>query len=257
MDKNLELERIIDKITNEVYQRLNKEENLNSPKPGNSSGINKMIDHTLLRADATGEEIKTLCKEAKENHFMSVCVNPSYVSLSYDCLRGSDVKVCTVIGFPLGATTTKTKVFETRQAIENGATEVDMVVNVGAIKSGDWNLVKNDIEDVYIASKGKALLKVIIETCLLSDEEKVKVCAICKAIGVGFVKTSTGFSTGGATAQDVALMRKVVGQEVGVKASGGIKDATVAKAMIEAGANRLGTSSGIAIVSGKAGTSAY
>ena len=257
MDKNLELDQMIDKITNEVYKRLGDKAQPSPPSSRVTSGLNKMIDHTLLKQGATQEEIKTLCKEAKENDFMSVCVNPSNVSLSYDCLRGSDVKVCTVIGFPLGATTTKTKVFETREAIENGATEVDMVVNVGAIKSGDWNLVKNDIEDVYIASKGKALLKVIIETCLLTDEEKVKVCAICKAIGVGFVKTSTGFSTGGATTKDVALMRKVVGEDLGVKASGGIKDATVAKAMIEAGANRLGTSSGIAIVSGKTGTSAY
>jgi len=220
-------------------------------------GMNKMIDHTLLKAAATEEEIRVLCQEAKENNFMSVCVNPSNISLSYDCLRGSDVIVCTVIGFPLGATTTKTKVFETREAIENGATEVDMVVNVGAIKSGNWDKVKNDIEEVYFASKGKALLKVIIETSLLTDEEKVKVCAICKSIGVGFVKTSTGFSTGGATVEDVALMRKVVGSEVGVKASGGVKDAASAKAMIDAGANRLGTSSGIAIVKGGTSASAY
>ncbi|MCL2368730.1 MAG: deoxyribose-phosphate aldolase [Oscillospiraceae bacterium] len=217
----------------------------------------KLIDHTLLKAVATKADVEQLCKEARENNFMSVCVNSSYVPLSRDCLRGSGVKVCTVVGFPLGASTTKTKVFEAREAVENGATEVDMVINLGALKSGDWDYVKDDIESVAIAVQGRALLKVIIETCLLTDEEKVRVCAICKAVGVDFVKTSTGFSTGGATVEDVALMRKVVGNEIGVKASGGVKDAEGAKAMIEAGANRLGTSSGVAIVNGGTGTSAY
>jgi len=253
MDRNLDLDRIVQKIVEEIYRQIKQE----GYSLGGATGINKMIDHTLLKPVATEDEIKALCKDAIEHNFMSVCVNPSYVSLCYESLRGSDVKVCTVIGFPLGATTTKTKVFETREAIENGATEVDMVANIGAIKSGNWDVVKNDIEDVYIASKGKALLKVIIETCLLTDEEKVQVCAICKSIGVGFVKTSTGFSTSGATVEDVALMRKVVGNEVGVKASGGVKDNHSAKAMIDAGANRLGTSSGVAIISGGAGASSY
>jgi deoxyribose-phosphate aldolase len=257
MERNVDIDLIVKKVAEEVQRKLKSEGAQEASGTGGTTKINKMIDHTLLKPTATENEIRVLCKEARDNDFMSVCVNPSYVPLSYECLRGSDVKVCTVIGFPLGATTTKTKVFETREVIENGATEVDMVVNVGAIKSGNWDYVKKDIEDIYLASKGKALLKVIIETCLLTDEEKVRVCAICKAIGVGFVKTSTGFSTGGATTSDVALMRKVVGPEVGVKASGGVKDANSAKEMIEAGANRLGTSSGIAIVRGGTGTSGY
>lgn len=215
------------------------------------SGFCKLIDHTLLKAEATEGDIKKLCKEAVEHRFVSVCVNPSYVPLSRDCLEGSDVKVCTVIGFPLGATTTETKVYEAREAIENGAKEVDMVINIGAVKSGDWDYVKNDIESIYLAVSGHALLKVIIETSLLTDEEKVRVCTICKMVGVDFVKTSTGFSTGGATVEDVRLMRKVVGSEIGVKASGGIRDAATAKAMVDAGANRLGTSSGVVIVSGE------
>ena len=222
-----------------------------------SSGLNKFIDHTLLKAAATKDEIKKLCDEARENSFMSVCVNPSYVALSHKYLKDCDVKVCTVAGFPLGATTTNTKVIEAKEAVENGAEEVDMVINVGALKSGDWDYVKTDIESVAKAVQPRALLKVIIETCLLTDDEKVRVCDICKKIGVDFVKTSTGFSTGGATVADVALMRKTVGSEIGVKASGGVKDAASAKAMIEAGANRLGTSSGIAIVSGSSGTSSY
>lgn len=220
--------------------------------------LNKLIDHTLLKAVATKEDIKALCEEARDNDFMSVCVNPSYVLLSHDCLKGSDVKVCTVVGFPLGATTTATKMYEAREAIDFGAEEIDMVIHVGAVKSGDWDYVETDIAEVAAAVQSKgALLKVIIETCYLTEEEKVRVCEICKAIGVNFVKTSTGFGTGGATIEDVALMRKVVGSEIGVKASGGVKDAAGAQAMAEAGASRLGTSSGIAIVSGGAGESAY
>ena len=258
LDNNKDLNVLIEKIADEIYRKLSANQSLNvGGSQSRSSGFSKYIDHTLLKAAATEDEIVQLCQEARENNFMSVCVNPSNVALSYDSLRGCDVKVCTVIGFPLGATTTKTKVFETIEAIENGALEVDMVVNVGAIKSENWDYVKNDIEEVAIAAKGKALLKVIIETCLLTDEEKVRVCAICKMIGVDFVKTSTGFSTGGATVEDVALMRKVVGSEVGVKASGGVKDEASAKAMIEAGANRLGTSSGIAILTGGTGATAY
>jgi len=217
----------------------------------------KLIDHTLLKAEASKDDIKKLCEEAEKYGFASVCVNPSYVSLCYGLLKNTDVKVCTVIGFPLGATTTNTKVFEAKEAIENGATELDMVINNGAVKSGDWNYVKSDIESINraVTEKG-ALLKVIIETSLLSDDEKVKICEICKEIDVGFVKTSTGFGTAGATAHDVSLMRKVVGDKIGVKASGGIRDASSAKEMVKAGANRLGTSAGVAIVTGGATNSA-
>ncbi|MCL1996365.1 MAG: deoxyribose-phosphate aldolase [Defluviitaleaceae bacterium] len=216
-----------------------------------NTAINRLIDHTLLKPTATKEEIINLCKEAKDNNFISVCVNASYVGLCSDLLRGFDVKVCTVVGFPLGATTTATKVFEATEAIENGATEIDMVINNGALKSGNWDYVKKDIKHIAEAVQTKgALLKVIIETCLLTDEEKVHVCEICKEIGVDFVKTSTGFSTSGATVEDVALMRKTVGSDMGVKASGGVRDAKTAKEMIEAGATRLGTSSGVAIMEG-------
>jgi len=216
----------------------------------------KLIDHTLLKAEASKDDIKKLCEEAEKYDFASVCVNPSNVSQSYEYLKNTDVKVCTVIGFPLGATTTNTKVFEAKEAIENGATELDMVINNGAVKSGDWDFVKNDIKLINnaVTEKG-ALLKVIIETSLLSDEEKVKVCEICKEIGVGFVKTSTGFGAAGATAHDVSLMRKTVGEKIGVKASGGIRDAKAAKEMVAAGANRLGTSGGVAIVTGESQTS--
>jgi len=211
----------------------------------------KLIDHTLLKAEASKDDIKKLCEEAKKYSFASVCVNPSHVALSYECLKNTDVKVCTVVGFPLGATTTATKVFEAKEAIENGAAELDMVINNGAVKSGDWNYVKNDIDSINkaVTEKG-ALLKVIIETSLLSDDEKVKICEICKEVNVGFVKTSTGFGTAGATAHDVSLMRKTVGEKIGVKASGGIRDAVGAKEMVAAGANRLGTSAGVAIVTG-------
>jgi len=253
MDKNIEMDLLIEKITDEIYRKLRSDTSLNaddSAKGASASDYSGMVDHTLLKAVASAEEIKVLCAEARANQFASVCVNPSHVALSAECLRGSGVKVCTVVGFPLGATTTKTKVFEAKEAVENGATEVDMVINIGAAKSGDWDLVKGDIEAVYTAVKGRALLKVILETCLLTDEEKVRACAICKMVGVDFVKTSTGFSTGGATVEDIRLMRKVVGSEIGVKASGGVKSAADAKAMVEAGANRLGTSSGLAIASG-------
>lgn len=249
-----DMDRLVDRIVDEIYQRLMSEGG--SLKNGafrgaaEGNGMAGMIDHTLLKQDGSDEQVIKLCKEAGEYHFCSVCVNPANVSLAYDQLRGSGVKVCTVIGFPLGATTTKTKCFEANEAIENGATEVDMVINVGKVKSGDWGFVKRDIEDVVTCVRGRALVKVIIETCLLTDEEKVRVCTICKEAGADFVKTSTGFSTGGATAADVALMRKTVGPDMGVKASGGIKSAQTAKEMTAAGANRLGTSSGIAIIQG-------
>lgn len=260
MEVNMsETEKLIERIADEIYQRLVREGNLDKTIgfTGGNSNIAGMIDHTLLKQDATIEGIKQLCKEARENHFCSVCVNPSYVATCYEELRGSDVKVCTVIGFPLGATTTKTKVFEANEAIENGAKEVDMVVNVGKIKSGDWDFVKRDIANVVIGVNGRAVVKVIIETCLLTDEEKIRVCQICKEVGADFVKTSTGFSTGGATVEDIRLMRNTVGPNMGVKASGGVKSAETAKAMIAAGANRLGTSSGIAIINGTTSTSAY
>jgi len=217
----------------------------------NNELSSKLIDHTLLKAEASKDDIVKLCDEAKKYDFASVCVNPSYVAQSYELLKNTDVKVCTVIGFPLGATTTATKVFEAIEAMENGATELDMVINNGAVKSGDWDYVRNDISKLNAAVSEKgALLKVIIETSLLSDEEKVKICEICKDINVGFVKTSTGFGTAGATVHDVSLMRKTVGESIGVKASGGIRDANAAKEMIAAGANRLGTSAGVAIVTG-------
>lgn len=213
----------------------------------------KMIDHTLLKPDATKEKIEVLCKEALEYHFASVCINPGYVTECARLLKGSDVKVCTVIGFPLGATTTDTKVFETKNAIANGATEVDMVLNVGFLKSGDLDYVENDIRRVAEeAHRGGALLKVILETCLLSDEEKVKACELSKKAGADFVKTSTGFSTGGATVHDIELMRKTVGPKLGVKASGGIHSQADAKALIAAGATRIGASAGIKIVRGDA-----
>ena len=211
--------------------------------------IAAMIDHTLLKQNATEEQIDKLCAEAREYSFASVCVNPGYVSQCARALAGSAVKVCTVIGFPLGATTSESKAFEAKDAVAKGAREVDMVVNVGKIKSGAWDYVEADIKAVVDAVKGQALVKVIIETCLLTDEEKVRVCQVAKAVGADFVKTSTGFSTGGATVADIALMRKTVGSEMGVKASGGIHNAQEALAMVEAGATRIGASSGIAIVS--------
>lgn len=212
--------------------------------------VASIIDHTLLKPEASEAQIENLCKEAKEYGFASVCINPGYVKQCADLLKGTGVNVCTVIGFPLGATSTASKVFETKDAIANGATEVDMVVNVGKIKSGNWDYVRDDIKAVADAARGSAHSKVIIETCLLTDEEKVKVCRIAKEAGADFVKTSTGFSTGGATAADVALMRKTVGLDMGVKASGGIRTTSDAIAMIRAGASRLGVSAGIAIING-------
>ncbi|WP_019154566.1 deoxyribose-phosphate aldolase [Robertmurraya massiliosenegalensis] len=219
--------------------------------------IAKYIDHTLLKADAKEEQIERLCLEAKEYGFASVCVNPTWVRYASAILEETDVKVCTVIGFPLGATTSETKAFETKNAIENGATEVDMVINIGALKSGDPDLVESDIRAVVEAAKGKALTKVIIETSLLTEEEKMTACELSVKAGADFVKTSTGFSTGGATVEDIRLMRKVVGPEIGVKASGGVRNAEDAKSMIDAGATRIGASSGIAIVQGLTSDSDY
>ncbi|MGE8206195.1 deoxyribose-phosphate aldolase [Heyndrickxia sp. NPDC080065] len=222
-----------------------------------TKNIAKMIDHTLLKPEATKPQVQTLCEEAKEYSFASVCVNPTWVSFAAEMLKDTDVKVCTVIGFPLGASTPETKAFETKNAIENGATEVDMVINIGALKSGDFELVEKDILAVTNAAKGKALTKVIIETCLLTEEEKVRACEIAVKAGTDYVKTSTGFSTGGATAEDIALMRKTVGPEIGVKASGGVRSPEDAQSMIDAGATRIGASSGVKIVQGLSSDSDY
>jgi deoxyribose-phosphate aldolase len=216
-----------------------------------------MIDHTLLKADATKNEIGKLCKEAKEYQFASVCVNPTWVKYASELLKGSEVKVCTVIGFPLGANTSEVKAFEVTNSIANGAEEVDMVLNIGALKAGDYELVEKDILAVVEAAKGKALTKVIIETSLLTKEEKIKACELVVKAGADFVKTSTGFSTGGATVEDVTLMRETVGPTIGVKASGGVRNVQDAKNVIEAGATRIGASSGVAIVNGLSAESDY
>ena len=205
------------------------------------------IDHTLLKPEASREQIRAVCEEAKQYHFASVCVNPCWVPLIAEELKDSGVSVCCVIGFPLGASLSSVKAFEAREAVAAGAQEIDMVINVGAVKSGGWELVREDIAAVN-AAKGTAKLKVIIETCLLTDEEKVRVCQIAKEAGADFVKTSTGFSTGGATVHDVELMRKTVGPEMGVTASGGVRTLADALAMIEAGASRLGASAGVKII---------
>ncbi len=206
------------------------------------------IDHTLLKADALEIDVIKLCREALEYKFTSVCINPAFVKLAYSFLKDTDVKVCTVIGFPLGATTSEVKAFEAETSINNGASEIDMVINIGALKSGKYDIVENDIKSVADKCKGKALLKVIIEACLLTDEEKVKACELSKSAGADFVKTSTGFSTGGATVEDIQLMRKCVGKEMGVKASGGIRDYETTIRMIEAGASRIGASASTKIV---------
>lgn len=214
---------------------------------GVNMAIQRFIDHTLLAADATKEKIEKLCKEALEYHFASVCVNSCWVKLASEILSGSDVAVCTVVGFPLGAMDTESKAYEAEKAVADGADEIDMVINIGYLKSGMTSEVLEDIKAVRKATEGK-VLKVIIETCLLSDDEKRTACELSAEAGADFVKTSTGFSTGGATEHDVALMRSVVGDKLGVKASGGIRDYKKAKAMIDAGANRIGASAGIAIV---------
>lgn len=211
--------------------------------------LNRYIDHTLLKPDATPEQIKKLCAEAKEYHFASVCVNSCYVPLAAELLEGTDVAVCCVVGFPLGAMLTAAKAYEAKRAVEAGAKEVDMVINIGYAKAGDWKSVEGDIRAVAENVHPDAHLKVIIEACLLSDAEKVKACLAAKAAGADFVKTSTGFSTGGATAYDVALMRKTVGPDLGVKAAGGIRTKKDALAMIEAGATRIGASCGVKIIS--------
>jgi deoxyribose-phosphate aldolase len=208
-----------------------------------------LIDHTLLKPDATVQQIAQLCHEAMLHNFASVCVNPTHVKLAAQLLQNSDVKVCTVIGFPLGATSTQAKVFESEQALDDGATEIDMVINIGALKGGEDALVEQDVGGVVRTAHNRgALVKLIIETALLTDEEKERACKLAKKAGADFVKTSTGFSKGGATIEDVALMRRAVGPSLGVKAAGGIKNLTDAASMIAAGASRLGASAGVKIV---------
>lgn len=271
------LERIIEQVTHQVMILVQREQEGVSPTQDLSAGnyfdrvqpfvhagadrlastlgiaptdgrVSHMIDHTLLKPDATQDQVAQLCYEAKKHSFASVCVNPSYVKLCADLLKDSDVLVCTVIGFPLGATSTEAKAFEAQKALRDGAMEVDMVINVGALKSRDYERVERDIAAVARAvHAGGAILKVIIEAALLSDEEKVAACQLAKVAGADFVKTSTGFGPGGATAEDVALMRRVVGLGMGVKASGGIRTYEDAKKMIAAGASRIGASASVKI----------
>jgi len=210
--------------------------------------ISKYIDHTILKPDATSEEVKKVCSEAREYNFASVCINPYYAKLVSSELFGTDVKTCVVVGFPLGANTKEVKAFEASNAVENGAQEVDMVINIAALKDKKYDVVQDDINAVVASVKGKALVKVIIECCLLTKEEIVMACKLALKAGTDFVKTSTGFSTSGAKAEDVKLMRETVGENVGVKASGGIRDYKTTMEMINAGANRIGASAGINIV---------
>ncbi len=209
--------------------------------------ILSMIDHTLLKADASREMIVKLCNEAVEHSFGQICVNPYQVSYCKELLKGSDVKIATVVGFPLGANSKEIKALEAKDAIDNGAHEIDMVINIGAMKDKDFDSVRSDIEAVVNTSHPNAIVKVIIETCLLTEEEKEIACQLSMEAGADFVKTSTGFSTGGATVEDIKLMKRIVGDKLGIKASGGVRDLNAAKEMIDAGATRLGTSSGVKI----------
>ena len=218
--------------------------------------INRYIDHTLLKPESTQIQIDKLIAEAVEHQFASVCVNPTWVSYAAKALKGTEVNVCTVIGFPLGANTSSVKAFETKDAVANGADEIDMVINIGQLKSGQYDAVEADIRAVVEAS-GDKLVKVIIETCLLTDDEKVKACRLAAAAGADYVKTSTGFSTAGANIADVTLMRKTVGPNIGVKAAGGTRSYADAEAFIKAGATRIGTSAGVAIVNGETANSSY
>ncbi|MGL5313131.1 MAG: deoxyribose-phosphate aldolase [Peptostreptococcaceae bacterium] len=220
--------------------------------------IANMIDHTILKAMATQEDVVKICNEAKEHGFFSVCINPTHIEFVKTQLEGSNVKVCTVIGFPLGANTPEVKAFETKDAIAKGADEVDMVINIGALKDKNYDLVEKDIKAVVDAADKKALVKVIIETCYLTDEEKKIACELAVKAGTDYVKTSTGFGTGGSTPADIKLMRETVGENIGVKASGGVRNEKDAIAVIEAGASRIGASASVAVVSGKdAGQGGY
>lgn len=221
---------------------------------GVEDGLGRFIDHTLLKPEATREQIEQLCSEAKRYKFASVCINPCWISVCADLLRNTGVRVCTVVGFPFGATLTEVKALETETAIQHGAQEVDMVLNIGMLKSGNYDFVESDIRAVVnVAKKHRVLTKTILEACLLNDEEKVKACLLAKRAGADFVKTSTGFSKAGATMGDVALMRRVVGSAMGVKASGGVRTREEAEAMIRSGANRIGASASVKIVGGAGG----
>lgn len=272
MDQN----QLVQKIVEEVLSRMNTKAGQSTPAASGSkpetaeaasqsladssilpSDLPKYIDHTLLKPDASAEQINILCDEAAKYHFYSVCVNSSWVEHCVRRLGGTGVKTCAVVGFPLGAMDSRAKSYEARSAVSNGASEIDMVLNVGALKAGNLKLVREDMLAVRRACRAGILLKVIIETCLLTDEEKVIACQLAKDIGADFVKTSTGFSKGGATVADVALMRRTVGPKMGVKAAGGIKSFEDALQMIKAGATRLGTSSGILLISGQKSTSNY
>ncbi|CEO12342.1 deoxyribose-phosphate aldolase [Paraclostridium sordellii] len=216
-----------------------------------NNNIANMIDHTILKAVATKEDVKKLCNEAKEYNFFSVCINPANIEFAKKELEGSSVKVCTVIGFPLGANTSEVKAFETKDAIKKGADEVDMVINIGALKDKNYDYVLNDIKAVVDAANKEALVKVIIETCYLTDDEKKIACELSVKAGADFVKTSTGFGTGGSTPEDIKLMREVVGPNIGVKASGGVRNQEDAKAVIKAGCSRIGASASVAITKGE------
>lgn len=247
----MDINEIIRQVTEEICSKYGAQ--TQTPAAGDGytpADMAKYIDHTYLKPEASVNEIRKICDEAKKYHCASVCVNPSYIQYVAQQLEGSGVTPCCVIAFPFGTSTPEAKAFEASDAASKGAREIDMVINVGAIKSGDWLLVKRDIECVVNAVKGRAKVKVIIEACLLTDEEKVKACTVAKLAGAAFVKTSTGYSTGGATVEDVRLMRETVGPEMGVKASGGVRTYDDAVAMLKAGANRLGCSSTMKIVSG-------
>jgi deoxyribose-phosphate aldolase len=258
-----ELDRIADIVAERVRARLSETQTSASPSTGGDGeraagapDLAAYIDHTLLAPDATRDQLTTLCQEAKQYGFASVCVNSSNVAYCAELLRGAEQMVCAVVGFPLGAMAVSAKAFETRDAVRAGADEIDMVINIAALKDANYTLVLDDIAQVVAAAR-PAKVKVILETTKLDDAEKVAGCTLAKVAGAHFVKTSTGFGGGGATVEDVALMRKVVGQDLGVKASGGVRDAAAARAMIAAGANRLGTSSSIAIVGGGKSEKSY
>ena len=247
----MDINEIIRQVTEEICSKYGAQTQTPTASDGYTpADMAKYIDHTYLKPEASVNEIRKICDEAKKYHCASVCVNPSYIQYVAQQLEGSGVTPCCVIAFPFGTSTPESKAFEASDAASKGAREIDMVINVGAIKSGDWLLVKRDIEGVVNAVKGRAKVKVIIEACLLTDEEKVKACTVAKLAGAAFVKTSTGYSTGGATVEDVRLMRETVGPEMGVKASGGVRTYDDAIAMLKAGANRLGCSSTMKIVSG-------
>lgn len=247
----MDINEIIRQVTEEICSKYGAQTQTPTASDGYTpADMAKYIDHTYLKPEASVNEIRKICDEAKKYHCASVCVNPSYIQYVAQQLEGSGVTPCCVIAFPFGTSTPEAKAFEASDAASKGAREIDMVINVGAIKSGDWLLVKRDIEGVVNAVKGRAKVKVIIEACLLTDEEKVKACTVAKLAGAAFVKTSTGYSTGGATVEDVRLMRETVGPEMGVKASGGVRTYDDAVAMLKAGANRLGCSSTMKIVSG-------